>query len=178
MRQEFNLLEYDKESFLPTLQADIDKLGLGLEFYVDEYLLFWEQHFHDLGFTVYPNGYEKGGTLRYKENIIRVPSNVNLAVYESQEFKQGKNPRGIVQIPKLTICTLDDLTELELLNDDYTSQNEVLPDMKEYYKDIKNSSIVTFYYFGNYFQNIYDFEPKRLESWQNELKRLGQNKFP
>lgn len=126
-----------------------------LDFHVDKELLFWEHHFNGTDFTIYDNGHKKGGTLRFKEGFVRIPETNLLQVYETNEYKEqgplrgsGGYHRGVVEIPRVVICRLDELHDEELERDGFNSMKEVLPSMLEYYPTIKDSSIVSFYYFG------------------------------
>jgi hypothetical protein len=117
--------------------------------HVDTNLLFWEHHFPALEKS-YPNGYKKTGTLRYKPGHIRMPSGNQLPVFETEEFKKGMPPRGIVTIDLVVACELKDITEEEWLHGGFICQDEMFLGMKTYYPDITPESVLSHYHFKNY----------------------------
>lgn len=120
------------------------------ELYVDTKLLFWAQHFDGKQFATYPTGYQKGGTIRFAEGKIRMPTSSKLPVYEAEEYKAGKPPRGIVTISMFVVATLDELTEEELSKDGFTSAADAVNQMRNYYPTIRGWSTITYYVFGKY----------------------------
>jgi len=116
---------------------------------VDKMLLFWEHHFEAFE-TGYPNGYKKEGTIRYKQGMIRLPFGNKLLVYESKEFEEGKQPRGIATIESVVITRLKGLTEEEWLKDGFVSQEDLLEQMRGYYPDLSLYSWVSLYKFKKY----------------------------
>jgi len=120
---------------------------------VDRMLLFWPHHFESFEHG-YDNGYKKQGTLRYKKDHIRVPFGMQLPVFESQEFKEGKLPRGIATIEYVVACPLNAITEEELLMDGFENKEDLLWQMTEmegrYYADLTPDSMVSYYKFKDY----------------------------
>jgi hypothetical protein len=126
----------------------------GLEVYIDKMLLIQgEDHF--LHFKEpYANGYTKQGTIRYRQNKVRLPFGAKLPVYESNEYQEGKSPRGIIIIGSVVRAPLNELSMDEILMDGFNSKGEMLWDMTKNpnrcYKDLKPYSEVSYYYFKEY----------------------------
>ena len=121
-----------------------------LTFHVDESIDFYSQHFSEEGWAYYPNTKRvKAGTLRYRPGKIRLPSDKYMIISQTYPERKEKTLKGVVEIPRLVIANLNELTIDELLNDGFTSVKDAVNNMKQYlgYEDINNNSVVS-YYFG------------------------------
>ncbi|MBI4141540.1 hypothetical protein HY484_01290 [Candidatus Woesearchaeota archaeon] len=150
VRYKFEFTGKENEvSFFQELIREIGRID-NPQFYTDTKLLFWAQHFDGKKFATYETGYQKGGTIRFMEGKIRLPADNKLAVYETEEHKAGKKPRGIVTVPSFLVASLERLTEEELNKDGFTSAEDALRNMRSYYPTIKPWSIISYYVFGEY----------------------------
>ncbi|MEM2916563.1 MAG: hypothetical protein QXT19_04370 [Candidatus Woesearchaeota archaeon] len=123
------------------------------DIHIDKMLLFHHALFdgNELVTHNLPDGFQKKeGTIRYRQSLIRIPANIELPVYETEEFNAKKPPRGLVTIPTIVVCHFDELSMLELKLDGFKSHDEALECMRQYYPDLQKDSIVSFYYFGGY----------------------------
>lgn len=159
-----------KDDDISSFQQAIREIGRidNPQFYTDTKLLFGAQHFDGKQFATYANGYQKGGTIRFMDGKIRMPASNKLAVYETEDHKSGKPPRGIVTIPTFLVTTLDELTEEELNKDGFTSVEDAFRSMRGYYPTIKGWSIISYYVFGEY-----NTEPTKKQI-EDLLKRQNQ----
>ena len=128
---------------------------------IDDKLLFWEHHFEAFE-TGYPNGYKKIGTIRYRKGHIRVPFGMKLPVFETQEYRDEKPPRGIATIDYVVACHLYEVAEGEWLHDGFTSQEDLFEQMKAYYPMLTPESVVSYYKFKDYNSNPSEQEVKEL----------------
>jgi len=123
--------------------------SLGIPPHFDEELLFWAQHFDGLQWATYDNGHRKGGTLRFKTGVVRLPGEPRLLVYETEERKKKRPfPYATVDIAKVTVCPVEELSQEELFADGFENHDHVVDSMKKYYPTIALDSIVSFYEFG------------------------------
>ena len=168
MRVEINLRELKSNSEVK-LEPELETLlaGFGLALSGDDKLLFWEQHFGEYGWAKYPNGKKKGGTMRFKEGVIRVPTYKQIPVYETNEFKNELNPRGLVYLDMLVVAHPGDFTEEELALDGFKSSKQLVKDMRNYYKTLSEDSVLSFYRFMD---TIWDPNPDVLKSYFNSRK--------
>ncbi len=91
-----------------------------------------------------------GGTIRHHPSLIRIPANIELPVYEAEEYNAGKLPRGLVTIPMVVACRLEEVSQLELKLAGFRDHAEALDSMRLHYPDLQKDSTVSFYYFGEY----------------------------
>jgi hypothetical protein len=123
------------------------------DIYLDKMLLFHSALFDGNEFVMYelPAGPQrKSATICYRPNLIRIPANIELPAYETEEFNAKKQPRGLVTIPNIAICTFDKLSQLELRLDGFKDHQDALDGMRIHYPDLQKDSIVSVYYFGGY----------------------------
>src|SRR3972149_7141717 len=106
MRHEFDLhgLNAERGKVEPLLKEQLGEVLIGAKYFVDDKILFWGQHFDGHDFATYSNGYKKGGSIRYREGFVRIPSHVIIPVYETKEFEASKPPRALIEIPKIVVC--------------------------------------------------------------------------
>jgi len=90
------------------------------------------------------------GTIRYHPNLIRIPANIELPVYETNEFNAKKPPRGLVTIPFIMVCRLEELTLQESRLAGFKDHTEAVDSMRVHYPELQKDSIVSFYHFGEY----------------------------
>lgn len=122
-----------------------------LTFHVDESIDFYRQHFSEEGWAYYPRTKRvKAGTLRCRPGKIRLPSNKFMYVNQTFPGRKEKGLRGMVEIPRIVIASLNELTLDELLNDGFTSVKDAVNNMKQYpgYESINKDSIVSYYHFS------------------------------
>lgn len=120
---------------------------------IDKMLLFHHALFDGNEFVSYdmPDGRQKmEGTIRYRPNIIRMPANIELPAYETDEYNAKKPPRGLVTIPAIVVCRLEEISQPELRLAGFKDCAEALEGMRQHYPDLQKDSIVSFYYFGEY----------------------------
>ncbi len=127
-----NVEPFLKESLAPALKESI--ANWSGEFCVDLNLVFAPDEFDKNKLIQHKGLY---GRLQSIAGTIHIPSSSYLAVYDSFERKK---PRGLVFIPKIVVCTIDDLLKEEL-----QSEKQFLPG-----HSVLCSSIVSFYSFGDY----------------------------
>lgn len=128
----------------------------GLSLHIDPFIRLWEHHF-DAFVSGYANGFLKRGTILYKPGHVRIPAARELPVYESNDFRVGKNPRGIVIIDYAVACTLPEIALDELHDDGFVGKEDLLWQMTQmegrYYNDLIPSKLVSYYHFKSYVAN-------------------------
>lgn len=122
-----------------------EEIRQNAEFFEDEFLKYSEDHFEGNQFKKVLERRDKGGTIRYKSGIIRIPHKPTLPIFTATADPKKEEPIGQIYIPKIVIARFKDLTQKELELDGYKTLEEAITDMKTYYKDITKESIITFY---------------------------------
>ncbi|MEM4240367.1 MAG: hypothetical protein QXM31_03860 [Candidatus Woesearchaeota archaeon] len=151
MRLKYDIAHLAGEELRNFLLQNLGHLKKSIQF--DKMLLFHHTLFDGCEFVTHqmPDGpQKKEGTIRYRPNLIRVPANIELPVYETEEFNAKKPPRGLATIPMIVVCRFDELSMLELKLDGFKSHDEALEGMRQYYPDLQKHSIISFYHFGGY----------------------------
>ena len=135
-----------RDHFTDTLKERLKPFGL--PFYEDSELLFWPHHFDGKSWATYSNGRVKGGTMRFREGLVRIPTANELPTYVTEERKAGLPPRAIVQIPGIVVCNAGEFTLEELASDGFFSHEDMMEDMRHYYPNLQSNSVMSFYWFG------------------------------
>jgi len=159
--------------------------GLAPEFI--PWLTFRGEHHFEAMAHGYPNGFQKLGTIRYSPEKIQLPISRTMLVFESSERKEGKAPRGFLNIGLVLISPLEELTDEEIYCDGFESKEDMLWQMTKmesrYYQDLTSSSIISYFLFGDLEPLVKDqtdsdtvrgaLQEQLPQSWE-ELKHLDR----